>query len=34
MRNFVDSGLDPDCEVLDKFRIRNGFGLSKSKRLA
>jgi len=25
MKNFVDSGLDRDCELLDKLRIRTGF---------
>ena len=33
MRNFVDSELDLDYELLDKFRIRTGFGLSLSKDL-
>jgi len=28
MTNFVDFGLDPDCKMLHKFRIRTGFGLS------
>jgi len=28
MTNFVDFGLDPDCEMLHKFRIRTRFGLS------
>jgi len=27
MPNFVESGLDPDCKLLHKFRIRTGFGL-------
>jgi len=26
--NFVDFGFDPDCNMLQKFRIRTGFGLS------
>jgi len=25
--NSVDFGLDPDCKMLQKFRIRTGFGL-------
>jgi len=28
MRNFVESGLDLNCKLLYKFRIRTGFGLS------
>jgi len=28
MTNLVDFGLDPDCKMLQKFRIRTGFGLS------
>ena len=28
MMNFVDFGLDPDCNMLQKFRIGTGFGLS------
>jgi len=28
MTNFVDFGLDPGCKMLQKFRIRTGFGLS------
>jgi len=28
MTNFVDSGSDADCQLLDKFGIRAGFGLS------
>jgi len=26
--NFFDIGLDPDCEMVHKFRVRTGFGLS------
>jgi len=26
--NFTEFGLDPGCKLLDKFRIRTGFGLS------
>jgi len=28
MTNFVDFGLDPNCQLLHKFRIRTKFGLS------
>jgi len=28
MRNFVDFGLDPDCETFHKVRFKAGFGLS------
>jgi len=33
MRNFVDSVSDSECELLYKFWVRSGFGLSNSKRL-
>jgi len=33
MRNFDESGLEPDCKLLHKFRIRTGFGLSWWKKL-
>jgi len=28
MTNFEDSGLFPDCELLDEFRVSAGFGVS------
>ena len=28
MSYFVESGLDPGCKLLHKFRIKTGFGLS------
>jgi len=27
MPNFVESGLEPDCKLFHKFKIRSGFGL-------
>jgi len=32
--NFTEFGLDPDCKLLDKFRIRTGFRLSLWKGIA
>ena len=34
MTNFIDFGLDPDCIMLHKFKIRTGFGPSQLKRIA
>jgi len=33
MLNFVESGLDPDCQLLHKFKVSTGFGLRKWKRI-
>jgi len=34
MMNFVEFGLDRNCKLLHKFRIRTGFVLNKWKRIA